>query len=196
MKHLMILLATLTVSLNSYGYLSLMTTGDVTPQNNFRLLGYLEAAFDTYDGVNVNARGIYGLAEDLEVDIEVGVGEFDVMLGAFLKWVPIPDYDNQPAVGVRAGLSYIDTDKTSQTSVVAMPFVSKAINTDHGRITPYGGVPFGINSNSRDTDFTARLALGAEYIHPDYQTMRIYGEVDFELSKSFNSINAGAAFDF
>lgn len=194
-KKMMILYAIL-FSFSAYGYQSLMTTGDLIQPETFQVLGYVESIFDELDGVNINVRGNYGINDELQGDIELGAGELDVMLGAFLKWVPIPDYEKQPAIGIRAGLSYIDSDRYSQTSITAMPFISKGIESPNGRFVPYIGFPLAINSNKNDDYFSSRIAFGTDWTHPDQKQLHVIAELGLELSKSFNSLSIGASYDF
>ncbi|MBY0385052.1 hypothetical protein K2X05_07825 [bacterium] len=196
MTKILIILSLFIFSGKAQAYQSLLTSGDMIQPQTYQFLPYLESIFDEYDGLNINSRLAYGFNEELQGDVEIGFGEFDVMLGAFLKWVPIPDYEKQPAIGVRAGLSYIDTNRYSQTSVTAMPFVSKGIETPHGRIVPYLGLPMAINSNSDDTYFSTRLAFGTEWTHPTHKRCHAVAELGLELSKSFSSLTVGASYDF
>lgn len=193
-----IILGIITFSSISQAYMSLMTTGDMVEANQFQALGYLEHIFNRYDGTNINARGTMGINDELSGDIELGLGELDIMIGAFAKWVPIPDHDKQPAIGIRGGISYIDEDSFTQTSITAMPFLSKSFNTEYGKYTPFGGIPFGLNSNDKDDYFTARLALGTEWTPADeeFKQLRVIGELGFNLSKSFGSFNLGASWNF
>jgi len=213
MQHLIkksaIAVTALLVTLPSQAYLSLMTTGDIVPTGQFQLLGFLENSFDDIDyiknrppnspdsdGLSLNGRASYGLNEDMQIDLEIGFGEFDYMIGGFLEWVPFPDADNQPAVGFRGGFVYVDTDNSSQTSITVMPFASKSFQSDHGKFVPYVGLPLALNSNDSENYFAARLAMGTEWTHPEYPLVHVIGEFDFELSKSFTSFSVGAAFDF
>jgi hypothetical protein len=196
MKKYILFFALVAFSATSHAYLSLLTTGDMLQPQQFQIMTYLENAFNKYDGVNVNARGSLGFTEDLQGDFEIGLGEFDVMLGGYVKWVPIPDVEGQPAIGIRTGISYINWDHYSQTSIVGMPFLSKGVPTDYGKFTPYTGLPLGINSNSDDTNFFARLALGSEWTHPDQPQLHGIAELAFGLSKSFSSLNIGGSYDF
>ena len=196
MSKLLIVLGLFVFSGKAQAYQSLLTSGDMLQPQTYQIMPYLESIFDDIDGLNINSRLTYGFNEELQGDFEVGIGELDVMLGAFLKWVPIPDYEKQPALGVRAGLSYIDTNRYSQTSVSAMPFVSKGIETPHGRIVPYLGIPLAFNSNSDDTYFSSRLVLGTEWTHPEHKRCHAIAELGLELSKYFSSLTVGASYDF
>lgn len=196
-KKIILSFSILLLSSQSFAYLSLLSTGDILPENKFQLLGYAEGVLDKgYNGININARGSYGLSEDFQVDGELGVGKFDVTLGAFIKWVPIPDIEGQPAVGVRGGVSYFKWNDFSQTSLVAMPFVSKAFTVNFGRLSPYAGLPLGVNTYNSHSDFFTRLALGSELSQTEWENIRFIAEAGFELSKSFSSITVGASYDF
>jgi hypothetical protein len=196
MKKLMVVVV-LCCSFSANAYQSLMTSGDLLQPETFQVLPYLESIFDDpIDGLNLNTRLTYGINDELQTDFEIGTGEMDVMLGAFLKWVPIPDYEKQPAIGVRGGISYINTDAYSQTSISAMPFISKGIETQYGRIVPYLGLPLAMNSNKDDTFFSSRLAFGTEWTHPEHKVCHAVAELGLELSKSFSSLSVGAAYDF
>lgn len=197
MKKVILFLALLTWAPTSFAYQSLLTTGDLLEPDQFQIMGYIESIFDELDGVNVNARGTYGLNDEMQIDMEVGIGDLDIMLGGFLKWVPIPDYDKQPAIGVRAGVSYINTDAYSQTSISAMPFVSKGIpDTPHGKFTPYLGLPLAWNSNKNDDYFSARIVLGTEWTPAQQQDVHVVTELGLDLSKSFNSLSVAGSYDF
>jgi hypothetical protein len=176
----------------SHAYMSLMTTGDILQQNQVQGMGYLEF----WRGTNVNARGSMGITEDLQGDIEVGSGDVDFMVSAMAKWVPIPDYEKQPAIGIRGGLTYLNTDTYSQTGIVATPFLSKAFQSPHGKMSPYAGIPIAVNSKRDDTFVSSRFVFGLEWTHPEQTNFHVIGEAGVEISKSFDSLNIGASYDF
>lgn len=193
MRSLGLLVSILMLSAQGHAYMSLMTTGDILQKNQVQGLGYLEF----WRGTNVNARGSIGISEDLQGDFEIGSGDIDFMASAQLKWVPIPDYDKQPALGIRGGIAYIDTNRYSQTSIIATPFSSKAFESPHGKFAPFAGVPLALNSNSDDTFFTARLIVGLEWTPVNMNNFHVIGEGGMKISsKSFGSVNIGAAYDF
>ncbi len=176
-----------------HAYMSHMTTGDILQKNQVQALGYLEF----WRGTNVNARLSMGLTEDLQGDLEVSSGDIDFMASAMAKWVPIPDYQKQPALGIRGGLTYLDTNSYTQTSFSATPFASKSFESPHGKFAPYAGVPLSLNTNSDDTFFTARMILGLEWTPTANPHVHVIGEGGIKIStRSFGSVNIGAAYDF
>jgi hypothetical protein len=193
MRALGLIISVILVALPSQAYMSLMTTGDILQKNQVQGLGYLQF----WRGTNIHARGSLGVSEDLQADLEVASGDFDFMVSAMAKWVPIPDYEKQPALGIRGGLTYIDTDRYTQTSIVATPFASKAFQSPHGKFAPFAGVPLALNTNSDDTFFTARLLLGLEWTPENQSNFHVIGEAGIKISsRSFGSLNIGAAYDF
>lgn len=186
-------LSLILVSMSSHAYMSHMTTGDILQKNQVQALGYLEF----WRGTNVNARASMGLTDSLQGDLEVSSGDIDFMVSAMAKWVPIPDYQKQPALGIRGGITYLDTDRYTQTSFSATPFASKFFESPHGKFAPYLGVPLALNTNSDDTFFTARAILGVEWTPINHSNIHIIGEGGTKISRrSFGSVNVGVAYDF
>lgn len=186
-----------------FAYQAFLNTGEILPQGQFQLTGYLETIFDEFDGVNLNGRGTMSVSDELQVDVELGFGEFDIYLGGFVKWVPIPDYEKQPALGIRGGLSYVKIDDFNETSGTIAPFASKSFETEVGPFTPFAALPFGVanhsdkNPNDDDTFFTAKLALGTEWMNPEWHpNFRVIGELNIELTEAFTSFNVGASYRF
>lgn len=203
MRFILVTVWILCAPLMAQGYQSFLSTGEILQKEDFQLLGYIESVFDEFDGINANLRFAKAFDEEFQGELEVGMGEFDVYLGAFVKWVPIPDYESQPAIGVRAGLSYIKVDDFNETNISLAPFVSKAFETQVGKVVPFAALPFGIGNNSGipnqddDTFFMSKLSLGAEWSSKEWEKdIRIIGELGVELSDSFNSFNIGANYTF
>ncbi|MCB9072713.1 MAG: hypothetical protein H6623_03760 [Bdellovibrionaceae bacterium] len=190
---LMLLFTVLVFSMSkSYAYMSLMTTGDILKQNQVQGMGYLEF----WRGTNANARASMGINDSLQGDVEIGSGDVSFMMSAMVKWVPIPDYEKQPAMGIRGGLTYVNTHDYSQTSVVAMPFLSKAFQSPHGKFSPYASIPLAVNSNKDHSFFSARLVVGVEWTPLEQNNFHVIGEAGAHISKSFSSLNVGASYDF
>jgi len=182
------------ISTTSHAYMSHMTTGDILQKNQVQALGYLEF---WRGGANINARASVGLNDSLQGDLEVSAGDIDFMVSAMAKWVPIPDYQKQPALGIRGGITYLDTGRYTQTSFSATPFASKAIESPHGKFSPYFGIPIALNTNSDDTFLTTRAIVGMEWTHPEHRNIHIIGEGGIKIStRSFGSVNIGVSYDF
>ena len=74
MKKLLLASLITLLSVHAQAYMNLLSTGELTPTNHWAATGYLEGVFNKYDGVNVNARGSYGISDELQVDAELGTG--------------------------------------------------------------------------------------------------------------------------
>ena len=82
--------------------------------------------------------------------------------GAFLKWVPFPDYKWQPAIGIAGGGEYQFAGiKTHIIKLHVRPFISKKLDTSVGVFTPYLAFPVSIDINNfTQVHIPLRLALG------------------------------------
>lgn len=186
---------------SSFAFFSLMNTGEVKKEGEHRVLGEAQVLFDEPKGLNINGRYSTGVTEDSEIQFEAGVGSIDYYLGAFYKWVPFPDTDEQPAIGVRGGLTFAEIQNYSTYGFNIAPLVSKSIGTGIGNITPYTGIQMGLQKNTYDTYFSLQAAVGVEWSPSDWDFQSISNfnfllEFGFEIDDSFDYMSLGASYDF
>ncbi len=84
--------------------------------------------------------------------------------GAFLKWVPFPDYKWQPALGIAGGGEYQFAGiKTHIIKLHIRPFISKKLDTPVGSFSPYLAFPVSIDINNfTQVQIPLRFALGVK----------------------------------
>jgi hypothetical protein len=201
MRHIIGLIAVLTISSPSLAYFSLMDTGDVKKQGEYKVLGETQVLFDSPSGMNLNGRFSTGITEESELQIEAGVGSIDYYLAAFWKWVPFPDTFDQPAIGIRGGLTFADVNNYSTYGFNITPFISKLIDTGIGGITPYGGIQFGLQRNTFDTFSSLQAVIGVEWAPNEWdfrelKDFRFLVEYGIEIDDSFSYVSLGAAYNF
>ena len=127
-----------------YGHLAYQGAGGLAPSSvNWDVIGRLDQGLD--------------FRKDLNIRYFAGLGYFGLQGGAFLKWVPFPDYKYQPAVGVSGGLGY-RMDGIWQSiglgrrggengglshflEVYLNPLASKEFSTAGGVLAPYTALP-------------------------------------------------------
>ena len=82
--------------------------------------------------------------------------------GAFLKWVPFPNYKWQPAIGIASGGEYQFAGiKTHIIKLHVRPFISKKLDTSIGIFSPYLAFPISIDINNfTQVQTPLRFALG------------------------------------
>ena len=198
----LIILATLFFTASpSLAFFSLMDTGQLKKVGENRVLGEGQILFDAPEGFNLNARFATGLDDESEVQFEGGVGSVDYYVGAFWKWIPFPDTDDQPAIGLRAGVTFADFNNISVYGFNVTPLVSKLIDTSFGEISPYGGLEMGLQNSVNDTNFTMQAVAGVQWApnrwdFPNLTDFNFLLEYGVEVNDSFNYLSFGASYDF
>lgn len=191
----------LALSQPSLAFFSLMDTGELVKEGEYRVLGEGQILFDAPEGFNLNGRFSTGIQDDSEVQFEAGVGSIDYYMGAFWKWVPFPDTDEQPAIGFRGGVTFADVSGLSTYGINFTPLVSKHLDSDIGAFTPYGGLELGLQNNVHDTYFSMQAVLGMQWSPggmnleqlKDFNFLIEYG---LEVDDAFNYLSFGASYDF
>ena len=192
-------------SFSSYGYFSVMDTGDLKEEGEYRILGEGQILLDSPKGFNFNGRFSTGFDVDSEIQFEAGIGSIDFYLGAFWKWVPFPDTEEQPAIGARFGVTFAEIDVNGTTLSTygfnVTPLVSKKFALDFGKLSPYAGLPIGLKRNTNDTNMTLQAAVGVEW-QPDEWEFEALKDFNFlveygaEIDDAFSYFTVGANYDF
>ena len=185
----------------SFAYFSVMDTGHLTQPEQYRVQGEGQFLMDAPKGFNFNGRFTTGLNEDSEIQGEVGIGTIDYYFGGFWKWVPIPDTDDQPAIGARMGFTFASVNDYSTYGFNLTPLASKNLESDYGVFAPYLGIPIGLQKNSLDTNFTLQATLGVQWTPDQWKIPELRGfhflmEYGFEIDDAFDYFSIGTAYDF
>jgi hypothetical protein len=201
--HLFVLsVSALLLSSPCWAYYEVLDTGEVLAPGHHKITGGLQALTD--DG-GANMTGIFdtGLQQDWGLRGIVGFGKTDYSLGGMVKWVPIPDVEGQPAVGLNAGLTYARWNDANELTFRFEPLVSKKFMIDTAAITPYASVPIGVrvrNSNRADVDddtqTTFQLALGSQLQVEQLKNLQFIAELGLDLDHAFPYVSVGALFYF
>lgn len=201
MNRLFAALIVFSFSLPSYAFLSLMDTGELKREGDYRVLGEGQILMDAPEGFNLNGRFATGINDESEVQFEAGVGSVDYYLGAFYKWIPVPDTNDQPAVGGRAGFVFADFNGFSTYGINVTPMISKRFESSAGDFSPYSGLELGLLNNVNDTNFSMQLVLGLQWKpnrwdFPGLKDFQFLVEYGIEIDDAFNYLSFGASYDF
>ena len=100
--------------------------------------------------------------KDMNIRYLLGFGHYGFLTGSFLKWIPFPDYQYQPAVGGSVGVSYNFFNKsTHYINLYLRPTLSKEFSTVVGIFIPYISFPGSIRiKNFSKVQFPLRLSFG------------------------------------
>lgn len=176
-----------------HAYYSTLTTGDLLERGNYEMNVETQFITDDDSGVNLVGRFDSWLSEDSNLRAVLGFGTTDFQVGGFYKWVPYPDVEGQPAIGLMAGLLYASTEGLDDISVRVHPFVSKKFEIELGEITPYGALPFGIRSMDGETDVPVQAVIGAELKTVNLEKIRFMGEIGFDINEAFTYVSLAAS---
>lgn len=181
MKYLLILFLPIFSFAN---YLSIGESGETIAPNSYRVGGSLQSLSAGKGGLNVGGFLDTGWRDDLSSRFLFGVGSVEYQMGATLKYVPFPDYGQQPALGVRTAFWLTRIEDSSISTLQVAPLISKKINVDKGHLTSYFAVPFNIVSVKNKTDTGTQFTMGAEYEYPEWKNVYFAAELSLELNKS------------
>lgn len=172
-------------------YYSTLDSGEVLKEGNYRITGGFQGITSEDTGLNLTGRFDHWLNEELEVQGVAGFGVIDFQAGAFVKWVPIPDYENQPAIGIKVGALYGTVEGESEFSFRFHPLISKRFEVDFGALTPFASLPIGMRFRDSKIALPTQIVGGSFYEHPDLENVRFAVELGFDLNKAFNYISLG-----
>lgn len=190
--NLLLFIFTLSASVNSLAYMSTAESGELVPSGQMRL-GF-EPQFVSGGGTNLSGYLDGYVNESSSFRLVLGSGDTDFQTGLYYKFIPFPDFDNQPAMGVRVGFVFGRDGDTSALTFVAQPLISKKFDTEIGRFTPYASLPFGSTAVKSESFNPIQLTLGSEYFTPEYEKVLFGGEVSFDIQDSFSYISFFVSF--
>ncbi len=192
-KILLALAATLFVS-SSFAYLTVNETAEIMPENFYKVGVAPQLIISDGGGFNLGVFADMHLFDDTDGRITLGGGKTDFWTQASLKWVPFPDVDKQPAMGLRGAVGYARDEDFNFVSLQVTPIISKKADTRYGNMIPYAALPITYIS-TKDTSYTAtQFTLGAEWF-PQVDR-HIGAELNLNMNKSVSSISVYFGFPF
>lgn len=195
-KKVLFVAAILLNGANAYSYYTFQDTGDLLAPDRYAVGAELQFRTSNGSGTNLTGRFDGGLNDEWNYRVYAGLGDVDFHAGGYFKWVPIPDYQSQPAMGITFGgllATYSAGNSGSKTEFAfrTNPFISKSYEASFGQLTPYAALPIGLSTYDGDTDATLQLALGSRLIHEEMLGAHYFGEVGFNLDNAFAYISVG-----
>lgn len=189
-------------STGAQAYYATLDTGKIVPTGKYRaLLGPQFITSGENDGTNFSARFDAGVGESTTLRGLVGVGSDDFFYtGLFVKYVPFPDTDEQPALGIIGGATFgreeFSGEKKEVLTLRVSPLISKDFETDIGVVTPYGSLPISTAFVNGTTIYPVQLAGGAEFKPYSWQNVSFMAEAGLKLNKAFSYVSLAVVFEF
>ncbi len=170
---------------------STMDTGDLLETGEYQ--AQISSQFMTQHSSGINIVGRFDSHFDPDANLRaiVGFGETDFQLGAFVKWMPIPDFQRQPAMGLLMGLLYARDNDEDELNLRFHPLISKRFTAEFGDLTPYGSLPFGLRSRDGKVDFPLQVVVGTDFKPYQWDNLSVRLELGFNLAEAFSYVSLG-----
>lgn len=181
----------------SKAYLSTTDTGDILAPDKYRVIAEPQFYSSTPNGATLNGHFDAGISESSQVRASLGFGSVNLFAGATYKWIPIPDYNNQPAVGLLASASFARWNSDNYLGLRFGPLVSKRFKdalswTD---FTPYASLTFAAVSGP-STIYPFQLEVGSDWRFEGAPKWSFMTEIGMNLYNAYSYISLAAAYYF
>lgn len=190
----------LLTSLPSHAYYAVLDNAEVLPLHHYKLTGSGQALTDN-GGLNLAGRMDAGFTEEFGIRGLFGFGKTDLYFGGLVKWIPIPDIEGQPAIGLNGGMIYARDNDVQDTTFRVEPLVSKKLNLDGAILTPYASLPVGIRMRTADDPYiddnsvmTFQLVAGTQLQLEQWKKLQFIGELGVDLDNAPSHVSVGAIF--
>lgn len=182
----------------SQAFFSHLDTADLLKPGEYDLGIEPQYIFNSYSGLNVIGHFDMGSNNDsTNYKFTLGTGATALELGGFFKWVPIPDYGNQPGIGGYTGVVIDVVNGTTAVSLRFHPEISKKFDTfKAGTWTPYAAIPFGISFYNGQTLAPFQLAAGTKWLPSNFRHLNFWGELGINLNAAFSYLSFGLTVPF
>ncbi len=198
---LALLVASSFLNLNySLAYNSIINTGSITEKGSYKLGSELQILTDEPSGGNILLFiDLPTNSQSLDYRFKFGTGATDINFGFAAKWIPVPDLQNQPALGAILDVDWISDNDFDFLTFRVAPLISKSFKWEYGAMIPYAAIPLGgrqiLSSTTGDKfDFFAQLSFGVELDFEAYENLTFFGEAGFDIEESITYFSIAARY--
>lgn len=183
------LVATALLNFSAQAFMTVQESNEITPAGKYKL--GVEPQFRTTNGSGFNFGGFFDMPinDESSFRANVGTGETDFVAGTSFKWVPFPDYENQPAIGGKIGAFYWREASENYLTFRVEPLVSKKFATANGTFIPYAALPVMFNTGRDLNKTTLQVAFGSEYQNAEADNMTFGLEAGLDAKDSFSYVS-------
>jgi hypothetical protein len=187
------------LSLKSHAVYTLGESGEVLSEGTYNM------GFEPQIVIN-NPYGSSGLNGDFVFDYPVqadgslrakvgtGMSLFDASVA--YKYVPFPDYLEQPAVGLKVEASSNSTNSLVTNGFRITPLTSKSFETSLGKLDPYGGLTMSLLTTGSTSTTGFQVTGGSELRTSRRSRFIVAAELNLNLSNSWSSIAGLVTYNF
>jgi hypothetical protein len=173
----------------AHAYYPTMDTGEILKPGHYRLSLEPNVVFNDLNGFNTVAKIDIPASESGNFRWLMGAGAVGYQTGVLYKWVPIPDYEDQPAIGLLGGFIYARNNGINYLNLRAHPLASKKFKTETtGVFTPFVALPFGVTFSDGKTTLPLQLTFGSEWKPENMKYVSFMTELALNLHESYGHV--------
>ena len=176
--------------------MTLSESGELIKSNEYQVGFSPQILFGDERGLNGTVFADYLYNESTSFRAHLGAGTVDFHTGGSIKFVPFPDIENQPALGVRGGLFLVRDANESNIAFQLAPLASKKIESDHGLFTPYGSLAFSYITWREKKRTGTQLIVGSDFQYNKDDELKFGAELGISLNDSYSYILGSFSWTF
>lgn len=192
-KAIIIFVSAFLLTQTSFAYLSLSETGELINEGHYRIGVVPQLLLANGGGSDMGVFFDLPVDSDMNSRFMVGGGNTDFWTSASIKWVPYPDYDKQPAIGLRGSFIYARDGNANFYNLQATPILSKMVDSQWGRMIPYIGLPITVVYGTASATLM-QFVVGSEWV--ERKDFQLGVEFDLNLSKTTSALTFHINFPF
>ena len=184
------------LSSTAHAYLSIAESGEVLAPGKYQVGVEPQLLTNKGGGANFVVFFDTSINDSTSARILMGAGAVDFNAFASVKWMPFPDVENQPAMGLRVGAGLARDEEENLLQLQVAPLVSKKFDTEYGLSVPYFAIPFTYLNTKEENVVATNLAVGTEFHYVDWTGVTLGAELGVDLNKSYSYVSIFATFPF
>lgn len=172
-------------------YLAISEVGEPLAGKTYTITGGAQLNQRPLEGGQGQITVKWPFQEDMDLTFQIGAGQVAKFLQVGGRWVPIPDVDNQPALGLKWDVSLAQERERSLGLFRIAPFGSKKFLLESGFLEPYLYMPVGVALQEQQFFFVAQLVTGVHWGFEDIRPFSFYTEIGWNLRDMFSYFYLG-----
>ncbi|MEK6628341.1 MAG: hypothetical protein AABY53_06925 [Bdellovibrionota bacterium] len=182
------------MSQTSFAYLSLSETAELIKKDHYRVGVATQLLLTNGSGTNYGAFFDMPVDDEMNARFTLGTGTTSFWTSGSIKWVPYPDYKQQPAIGIRGAIFYARDATQNFYDLQVTPIISKIVDSQWGKLNPYVGLPITLIYSTAKAVTAMQFVIGTEWI--DKPSFQVGAEFGLNLSNSSSVITMHVNFPF
>lgn len=189
LKTFLLMSALFLFNFSAHGFQDISESAELIPQGSQHIGFSPQFKVNRGGGSNIAVFVEAGTSESTSTRVTLEGGDVNFNVFTSFKYVPFPDVDQQPAIGIRGGIGVARSDDSNNLYFQGAPMVSKMMLTEVGTFIPFVAIPFEYNSTKESNYTSNRFVIGSEFRTEEAPDARFGTELGLELNKSFSYIS-------